>query len=113
MAIQRKNRVGQKDDVGPTGSGVPGGDGGATGHVTAVTDSLAEPVDEVDVTARDVLNSAEDLEDFTVTSADDPRLGLTGVPGHPPQDWAANTGPTVNPDATDEDVEPPPEPKRK
>lgn len=109
MPKKIKARVGQKNDVGPTGSGVPGGDDGATGHVTGAPDSLAEPVNATDLTPEDVLASAEDLEDFTITDRNDPRLGLTGVPNHPPEDWAADTGPTVNRDAVEEEVELPPE----
>jgi len=103
-----ENRVGHEDGVGPSGSGVAGGDGGATGHVTGSPDALAEPVDGEWLQPDDALAGAEDLEDFTVTDAGDPSLGLTNVPGHSPQDWAANTGPSRNLDAVDEDVAPPP-----
>lgn len=56
MARKKSSRVdeiGHKDGVGPTGSGVAGGDGGATGHVTAAADSLAEPVTGLWVTPDD------------------------------------------------------------
>ncbi|MGI8741758.1 MAG: hypothetical protein ACR2NN_04145 [Bryobacteraceae bacterium] len=35
-----------------------------------------------------------DLEDLSVLSADDPSLGLTNIGIKPPEDWAADTGPT-------------------
>jgi hypothetical protein len=111
-------RARHKDGVGRAGSGVAGGDGGATGHVTGSSDAMAEPVDRLWLEPDDIVASAEDLEDFTITDADDPNLGLTGVEGHPPEDWAANTGPSRNLDADDEDVvappeEPPPSRRRK
>jgi len=105
-------QVGHEDGVGRSGSGVPGGDGGSTGHVTGSSDALAEPVSGDWIERADVLGAAEDLEDFTITDAGDPNLGLTGVAGHPPEDWAANTGPTVNPDAEELEVVPPPEEPR-
>jgi|SRR5579883_1506378 hypothetical protein len=101
---------GQQQGVGRSGSGVPGGDGGATGHVTGAADSLAEPVDGEWLNSDDSLVAAEDLEDFTVSTPGDPSLGLTGVEGHPPEDWAANTGPDKNPDANDVDVAQPHDP---
>jgi len=52
-----------------------------------------------------VLNDAEGLaeaasggiDDLNVTSAKDPRLGLTNRGRKPAEDWAANTGPSQNP----------------
>jgi hypothetical protein len=35
-----------------------------------------------------------ELGDLTVMDADDPDLGLTDIGDVPPDDWAANTGPT-------------------
>lgn len=37
-----------------------------------------------------------DLDDLTVMDADDPALGLTNIGDVPPDDWAADTGPTVS-----------------
>lgn len=34
------------------------------------------------------------IDDLTVRGADDPSLGLTNVDDRPPEDWAADTGPT-------------------
>ena len=91
---RKKNLVRRKPGVGPHGSGLPGGDGGATGHVTASADSLSEPVDRDWADSSDTLHAAEDMQDFRISDFRDPALGLTNVPGHPPQDWAADTGPT-------------------
>ena len=102
------DRAGKKDGVGLHGSGVPGGDGGATGNVTAIPNSLAEPVTGTWVDSSDVVAEAGELEDFEIVDANDPMLGLTGVPGHPPEDWAANTGPSRDETDVDE-VERPPE----
>ncbi|MBV9083112.1 MAG: hypothetical protein JOZ62_10575 [Acidobacteriaceae bacterium] len=37
------------------------------------------------------------IDDLSVTSADDPTLGLTDYGNRGPDDWAADTGPTANP----------------
>ncbi len=91
-------RAGQQNGVGIHGSGVPGGDGGATGNVTAVPDSLAEPVSGTWVDSSDALEEAGELEGFEIAEADDPRLGLTGIGNRPPEV---------------EEVEPPPESDQK
>jgi len=41
--------------------------------------------------------SGEGIEDLTVVDADDPTLGLTDIGDIPPDDWAADTGPSRNP----------------
>jgi hypothetical protein len=69
-------------DVTSRGSGVRAGDDGPAGMPTGPASDLG-PGDSVD--------------DLNVTSADDPRLGLTNRPGKPAKDWAADTGPTRNP----------------
>lgn len=104
------DQAGHKDGVGRTGSGVPGGDGGSTGHVTGAPDSEAEPVDlgEEWLVPEDSEVAAEDIADFTVTTADDPSLGMTDIAGRPPEDWAADAGPSRNLDANDVDVQDPP-----
>lgn len=70
-------------DVTSNGSGVRAGNDGPAGMPTGPNSDLA-PGDNVD--------------DLNVTTADDPRLGLTNRKGKPPEDWAADTGPTRNPD---------------
>ena len=44
------------------------------------------------------VGASGDLEDLTIVSADDPNLGLTNIGDQGPDDWAADTGPTRNPD---------------
>jgi len=39
-----------------------------------------------------------EVDGLNVTTANDPRLGLTNRGQHPAEDWAANTGPERNPD---------------
>jgi hypothetical protein len=49
--------------------------------------------------------STSNLEELTIVSADDPNLGLTAHGDVPPDDWAADSGPSRNPDrgvATDD-----------
>lgn len=93
---RKQNVVRHKPGAGRHGSGLPG-DGGANGNVIARTDSLAEPIDRDWVDSDDAVVAAEDMENFHVAGAGDPTLGLTNVPGHPPEDWAADTGPTRTP----------------
>jgi hypothetical protein len=95
-------REGLKDalDVTAAGSGKRSGDDGPagmpTGDPSAGGLSLGDPV---------ILNDAEgltegesgDIDDLNVTTANDPRLGLTNRGRQPAEDWAANTGPTQNP----------------
>ena len=38
------------------------------------------------------------MDDLTILTADDPRLGLTNVGSTPPLDWAADTGPSRTPE---------------
>jgi hypothetical protein len=78
-------------DVTAEGSGVRAGDDGPAGMPTGDPSAgglgAAKPM-------RNGLNIDEDLN---VTDAEDPRLGLTNHGWKPAQDWAANTGPTKNP----------------
>ena len=85
---QGKNIVRHKDGVSESGSGVPGGDGGANGHVTGNSNPMG------------AAHSVDDLDDLTVLDADDPTLGLTNYGDVPPDDWAANTGPTRSAEAS-------------
>jgi hypothetical protein len=50
-----------------------------------------------DETAYNVVHGSGDaeLDELTVLDADDPELGLTNIGETPPDDWAADTGPTV------------------
>jgi hypothetical protein len=60
---------------GPNDGGIERGDSADTG------DEEAGPTDGA-------------LDDLTVLDADDPSLGLTDIGDVPPEDWAADTGPT-------------------
>ncbi len=81
------------EGVGPGGSGVPDGRGGSTGNVTASPDALASgPTGSSTGIAE--IGGDGGLEDLTVHDATDPDLGLTDIGDVPPDDWAANTGPT-------------------
>ena len=51
-------------------------------------DLEARPTEKAPEAGRD------DLDDLSVHGASDPDLGLTDVGDVPPDDWAANTGPT-------------------
>ena len=101
------DRAGPTDGVGVRGSGVPGGDG-ASGNVTAEPNSLAEPVSGIWVDSNDVLEQLEESEGFEIADASDPVLGFTNVPGHPPEDWAADTGLACDQSQIAE-IQPPPE----
>jgi len=77
-------------DVSSSGSGVRAGDDGPAGMPTA--DPSAGGLG-----SRPVKIEEDRIDDLNVTSADDPRLGLTNRRGKPAEDWAADTGPTRNP----------------
>ena len=95
-------------DVTASGSGVRAGDDGPAGMPTGDpsagglnrgSQSIGSGKAEVFEVFND--GGSEGIEDLTVTNASDPRLGLTNRGDKPAQDWAANTGPTRNPDWTD------------
>ena len=77
------------DGTGPDGSGVRAGDDGPGGMPTV------DPSSEAEVESAGY--SGEGIEDLSVVDADDPNLGLTDIDGVPPDDWAADTGPSRNP----------------
>ena len=89
----------KKAEVTAAGSGLRAGDDGPAGMPTgdASAGGLASG-------AAVILNDEEGLEegesggidDLNVTTANDPRLGLTNRGGKPAEDWAANTGPSQN-----------------
>jgi hypothetical protein len=81
-------------EVDRAGAGVRAQDDGPAGQPTA--DSSAG---ELSVDGDFVgLSHGEDLGDLTVVSEDDPSLGLTAHGDVPAHDWAADTGPSRNPD---------------
>ena len=53
-----------------------------------------------DEEAELVYSNSGGIDDLNVVKANDPRLGLTNRGTHPAQDWAADTGPTRNPNQT-------------
>lgn len=59
-----------------------------TGDEEAGPTAGAEPQDEAESIGQ------SDLDDLAVVDAGDPSLGLTDIDDAPPEDWAANTGPT-------------------
>jgi hypothetical protein len=73
---------------GPNDGGIKRGDSAETGGEEAGPTDGAGPEDETEL-----LHQA-DLDDLTVLDADDPSLGLTDIGDVPPEDWAADTGPT-------------------
>lgn len=77
-------------DVPSSGSGVRGGDDGPAGM----------PTGDPSAGGLGTGSSKADMlgDDLNVTTADDPRLGLTNRGQKPAEDWAADTGPTRNPD---------------
>jgi len=68
--------------------GIKRGDSAETGDDEARPTAGAEPEDETESLGQ------SDLDDLTVLDADDPTLGLTDIDAVPPEDWAADTGPT-------------------
>ncbi|MEO8128547.1 MAG: hypothetical protein ABJF23_07280 [Bryobacteraceae bacterium] len=86
------NEARRPDGVGPDGSGVRAGDDGPGGMPTADPSSEAEVLEST-------ANRGVEMEGLSIVDADDPNLGLTGIDGVPPEDWAADTGPTRNPAA--------------
>ena len=83
------------DGVSRAGSGVHGGGGGAEGHVTADPSSLGtEGPGATELVGTPLHTGDTELDELTVMDAADPNLGLTNVGDIPPDDWAADTGPT-------------------
>jgi hypothetical protein len=107
------------EGVSEAGSGVQGG-GSDTGHPTANPSALGDSRTLGEGTLSGTLEAAEgaddsggEIGDLTIVDATDPNLGLTNVGDVPPDDWAADTGPTrtaeaeshgVSRDLADEDV---------
>lgn len=58
-------------------------------------DSIAHPISH----PFDLSDERTDFDGMEVMDADDGRLGLTDTDRVPADDWAANTGPTKNPNA--------------
>ncbi|HYO82570.1 MAG TPA: hypothetical protein VES20_14295 [Bryobacteraceae bacterium] len=88
--------------------GVKRGDSERTGDLEArvghefTPDELSAEGTDVDFDMGEIegidAGASGDLEDLTIVQADDPSLGLTNIGDQGPDDWAADTGPTRNPD---------------
>jgi hypothetical protein len=89
-------------DVTSGGSGVRAGDDGPAGMPTG--DPSAGGLGARPRTEVLGLGDNGGIDDLNVTTADDPRLGLTNRGRKPAEDWAADTGPTRNPHWKDEGV---------
>lgn len=88
-------------DVTEGGSGVRAGDDGPAGMPTV--DPSAGGLGTGSPRNRNVgIGDNEGIGDLNVTTANDPRLGLTNRGKKPAEDWAADTGPTRNPSWVDE-----------
>lgn len=92
------NQARPTEGAGPEGSGE--GDGESTGFPTADPSSLGasagpttSPNTEIDG-GTDSLDT-DSIDDLTVHPKNDPALGLTDVDDIPPDDWAADTGPSA------------------
>jgi len=72
---------------GPNDGGIKRGDSAETG------DEEARPTGSA-LSDNETGALEGDLGDLSVRDADDPSLGLTDIGPVPPEDWAANTGPT-------------------
>lgn len=72
---------------------------------TGSADALAETVDEGAIDNEDVMEESS-LDPLDQYDPRDPVLGFTNMVGNGPEDWAADTGPTVSADAEgDSEVE--------
>ncbi len=71
--------------------------------VTMASEVSAGVLDDTGVYPPDGQSEAG-LDDLNVLKASDPRLGLTNRGQIPAMDWAADTGPTRNPEAQAEEI---------
>ncbi len=73
---------------GPNDGGIKRGDRADTG------DEEARPTRTQELEEQEESLGTASIDDLTVHPADDGALGLTDIGSIPPDDWAANTGPT-------------------
>lgn len=89
---------------GANDGGIKRGDRADTGDLEA----KVQPNRHRDLTADGA------LEELNVRDAHDPSLGMTNIGDVPPDDWAADTGPTQTGEAAEDDwIEMPPDEPRK
>ena len=86
-------------DVEQSGSGVRSGDDGPAGQPTGDPSAGGMGASKRYLESDAIAEQSGGIDDLTVVSADDPRLGLTNYGDKGPDDWAADSGPTVNPEA--------------
>lgn len=96
------DQISDFDEVTRGGSGVRGGDDGPGGQPTGDSSAgglnVGNPYNGIDEFEGVGNEGSGGIDDLTIVSADDPRLGLTDTDEVGPDDWAADTGPTRNPD---------------
>ena len=89
-------------EVTRAGSGTRGVDDGPAGQPTgdASAGEMLPDGNLLDLDQADGIGAegTATLDDLTIVSADDPSLGLTAYGDVEAKDWAADTGPTRNPD---------------
>jgi hypothetical protein len=104
------NEARPTEGVGRGGSGVRSGDDGPAGVPNADPSSIGVPDAPIDYVGEEEVVEAVDetgntgdggIGDLTILPASDPSLGLTDIGEVPPEDWAADTGPTKVPDASE------------
>jgi hypothetical protein len=98
--IKRGDREDTGDNEARSTEEVYGGDsdtGEVTGDPSALGGGPGGAAGSADLEDFQIENTGG-IDDLTILDADDPALGLTNVPGHPPEDWAADTGPTRVPE---------------
>jgi hypothetical protein len=91
--IKRGDRaVTGDEEARPTEDVDEGGSGdGATADPSALATGPGAMSRDLD---RAGIGDSGGIDDLTVHDAGDPELGLTDIDDRPPEDWAANTGPT-------------------
>lgn len=86
-------------DVTASGSGVRAGDDGPAGMPTGDPSAGGLNPRAASTRINDLrMGDSGGIDELPVTDAGDPRLGLTNTGHRGPDDWAANTGPTRNPE---------------
>ena len=72
--------------------GIKRGDSAETGDLEAQPSETAYNAESV--SGQLPPETGDELDELTIMDADDPDLGLTDIGEVPPDDWAADTGPT-------------------
>ncbi len=95
------DEIDESDGLTQGGSGRRAGDDGPGGQETADPSADGMGPSRPYLTADEAEGVADEgsggIDDLTIVSADDPSLGLTNRGDKGPDDWAADTGPTVTP----------------